>query len=142
MIDYSKGKIYKLICDKSKLVYIGSTTLSLDERLRIHKSLLDCNCKILFDLGKVDISLIEDYPCLSKKELELKEGDFIKYYKYFHNDLILNKYIAGGSMKKINTKNKNKKYVEKHRMDLREKARGKYHEKKEFLLLCQMDIWT
>jgi len=126
MTDYSKGKIYKLICDKSKMVYIGSTTLILADRLQLHKSSRDCTCSLLFDLGNVEIKLIEEFSCGSKKELELKEGEFIKYYKYFHNDLILNRYIAGGSMKEIYKKNQNKRYYEKHRLRLREDARLKY----------------
>ena len=125
MTDYSKGKIYKLICDKSKMVYIGSTTLTLGTRLNLHKSSRDCNARLLFELGNVEIRLIEDFSCVSKKELELKEGEFIKYYKYFHNDLILNKYIAGGSMKKINKKNKNRRYREKYRERIRGNDRKK-----------------
>ena len=35
--DYSQGKIYKIVCNKTGLVYIGSTCRSLDERLKEHE---------------------------------------------------------------------------------------------------------
>jgi hypothetical protein len=33
MPDYSNGKIYKLVSDKTDMIYIGSTVRSLKERL-------------------------------------------------------------------------------------------------------------
>jgi len=37
MIDYTKSKIYKIICNNSGLIYIGSTTCLLSKRLQEHK---------------------------------------------------------------------------------------------------------
>jgi hypothetical protein len=37
-IDYSKGKIYKIVCNITGLIYIGSTSQSLIQRLQDHKS--------------------------------------------------------------------------------------------------------
>jgi predicted GIY-YIG superfamily endonuclease len=46
--DYSKGKIYKIVCNKTGLVYIGSTCRSLEQRLKEHvydsKRYLDKKC--------------------------------------------------------------------------------------------------
>lgn len=73
MKDYSQGKIYK-ICDESNGdVYIGSTIQRLKRRYDTHGIFKDynkdkCNCKII---------LIEDYPCNSKRELEIREQYFI-----------------------------------------------------------------
>ena len=36
-IDYSKGKIYKIVNDIDNMVYIGSTTLSLNKRMAYHR---------------------------------------------------------------------------------------------------------
>lgn len=73
MKDYSKGKIYKIIDESNGDVYIGSTIQSLEERFLRHKIFKEynkekCNCKIF---------LIEDYPCNSKRELEMREQYFI-----------------------------------------------------------------
>jgi predicted GIY-YIG superfamily endonuclease len=38
MPDYSNGKIYKLVSDKTAMIYIGSTTQDLNERLSGHKN--------------------------------------------------------------------------------------------------------
>ena len=37
MPDYSNGKVYKLVCDTTQKIYIGSTTLRLCQRLAQHK---------------------------------------------------------------------------------------------------------
>ena len=37
MPDYQKGKIYKIVCNETGLVYIGSTTQALSQRLQGHK---------------------------------------------------------------------------------------------------------
>lgn len=85
--DYSQGKIYKIVCNKSGLIYIGSTYRSLDERLKEHVS----DCKKFFDKklkhiissiyvifnNDYKIELIENYPCQNRKELEKREYYYI-----------------------------------------------------------------
>ena len=78
MPDYSKGKIYKLICDDPELIYIGSTTQRyLSNRLSSHhqdyKKGLNTSSKKLFEVGGVKIELIELYPCECKEQLLLRE---------------------------------------------------------------------
>ena len=104
MPNYQNGKIYKLICDKTDKIYIGSTVCKLNYRLSGHKS-LDCKSKKLFELGEVKIELIENYPCNSKKELETRERYFIKKYK----DIVVNKLIPTRTIKEHYQDNKNKK---------------------------------
>ena len=87
-VDYSQGKIYKIVCNKTGLVYIGSTYKPLNERLKRHeyncKRYLDKKCNtfissiyVIFN-NDYKIELIENYPCNNKKELEDRE--------YFHID--------------------------------------------------------
>ncbi len=86
--DYSQGKIYKIVCNKTGLVYIGSTCKTLDQRLKRHeynyKRYLDkkintfiSSIYIIFN-NDYRIELIENYPCNNKLELENRE--------YFHID--------------------------------------------------------
>ena len=95
MPDYSNGKIYKLVSDKTDMIYIGSTTKKLYRRLSNHKK-GGCNSKILFKLGgNIYIELIKLFPCDGKKELEKEEGEYIKKYK----NICVNKCIPGRTRK-------------------------------------------
>lgn len=89
--DYSNGKIYKVECNITGLIYVGSTTeIKLSTRLSKHK----CHYQEWLD-GKrgfttsfeiiknndYQIVLIEDYPCNSDKELEDREKHYIRSLK-------------------------------------------------------------
>ena len=97
---FQKGKIYKLVCENDSKIYIGSTCKSLKDRFCSHK----CDFKKhgneetpkkipysiqLFKLGSVDIVLIEDYPCKTKKELLARE----RYWIEKNVELCVNKVI-------------------------------------------------
>jgi hypothetical protein len=92
-VDYSQGKIYKIVCNKTGLIYIGSTIKTLDERLKRHEECMNIfirNYKTkkpqfltsFFILLKKDykIELIESYPCKSRIELEIKECEYMKLF--------------------------------------------------------------
>ena len=82
MPNYQSAKIYKLTSEFTNRVYLGSTTKPLTKRLQGHK---DHNKQwkngnrgymtsfALFELGTVNIELIENYPCDTKQELEARE---------------------------------------------------------------------
>ena len=81
MPDYQKGKIYKLVSDHTDEIYIGSTIQKLCKRLGTHAKdckVKNCSSKKLFELGKVKIILIENYPCNSKEELLKHERNYIE----------------------------------------------------------------
>jgi len=85
--DYSQGKIYKIVCNKTGLVYIGSTSSSLETRLKGHEN--DCKRYLnkktnhlissIFVIVNNDykIELIENYPCNNKQELIKREYYYI-----------------------------------------------------------------
>ena len=98
MNKYQNGKIYKLVCDNSPLVYYGSTIRTLKDRLYKHQYDYKINrgktSSILFDLGNVDIKLIKNFPCNSRKELLEEEKCFIQIFlKCFPFKIICNKYL-------------------------------------------------
>lgn len=81
MIDYSEGKIYLIDNDMNDMKYIGSTTTTLKKRFSKH-----CTGKAKGDLQRAiiahgrehfTISLIENYPCESKKQLVKREQYYI-----------------------------------------------------------------
>ena len=97
-IRYQRGKIYKLICDVTSKVYIGSTIQTLEERLKGHKKDYRaylkgtkgyCKSFDIIENGYFFIELITDYPCWSKAELNREEG------RYQRDMECINKVIAG-----------------------------------------------
>jgi hypothetical protein len=106
-------------CDK---YYIGSTYLSIDNRLKKHndsyKSYLNGKYHFVssFDILQYDdhkIELIELFPCTSKVELETREGIIQRQ----HNNNIVNYRIAGRTKSQYitDTKAQKKAYDIEHR---------------------------
>jgi hypothetical protein len=139
MPDYSNGKIYKLVSDKTNMIYIGSTKRSLKERIREHKKTFKHNIglntsKKLFELGgNISIELIKLFPCNCKKELEKEEGEYIKKYK----KICVNKFIAGRTVKEYYKDNNTylKKYIkiyrEEYSKEIKESNKKYYESHKE-----------
>jgi hypothetical protein len=123
MVNYQDAKIYKLV--GSGLTYYGSTCNELYKRLYWHKKNLDCSSKILFKLGKVEIILVEKYPCNDKIELTARE----RYY--IENNECVNKRIPNRTEeeKKIYIK----EYKEKNK-DIIKKKNNKYYEENKDII--------
>ena len=86
MDNYSNGKIYKICSHMTDKIYIGSTKQSLTERFRGHMTdyrrfiRLGWGGTSASDILKYEdsyINLIEDYPCDSKQELEIRERQIL-----------------------------------------------------------------
>ena len=122
MNKYEKGQIYKVVSPDFRKCYIGSTTEGIKKRLIRHQKASynyklkngkkkDCSCFRLFDEYGFDnckIYWIEDYPCNSKKELEAREGYYIR------NSECVNKVIAG---REKNEREKEYRAKNKERLD-------------------------
>ena len=131
MPNYENGKIYKLTCDKSDKIYIGSTVLTLNERLSKHKGKKSCLSRQLLELGEVKIELIQNYPCNNKKELETKERHYIEKYK----NIVVNKYIPTRTAKEWRKDNRElkKEYCKEYYQINKEKAKQYYLKKKDII---------
>ena len=82
MCEYLNGKIYKLVCEITGEVYIGSTIRSLEDRLYNHVNKYNSTCsKQIIDRNKYYIEQLESYPCNSKQELERKEGEYQRAFE-------------------------------------------------------------
>ena len=79
MPDYSKSKIYKIICNKTGLQYFGSTVQTLAQRLSKHKHISNSSMssKIIVN-GDYNIILVEEYPCENKYEIEKRERFYVE----------------------------------------------------------------
>ena len=87
MPDYSKSKIYIITNSIDDETYIGSTTDTLKGRWRGHiynsRNGIGKNNKFYEHMIRIGtcmfhICLLEEYPCTSVAELELKEAEWIK----------------------------------------------------------------
>ena len=77
----SNCKIYRIDCLTSGDFYIGSTLSDLSKRLREHKYDLKCRSHTIIKNENYSISLIKNYPCLSRNELRKREGHYQRLHK-------------------------------------------------------------
>ncbi len=92
---YANGKIYKLIDDMNKLLYIGSTCKTLNKREITHNANYNYGTNMLLykELKKLKknirdnckIELIEKCPCENKYDLLKKERYYIEKFKPIYN---------------------------------------------------------
>jgi hypothetical protein len=112
MPDYQKAKIYKLWSPSKNLVYYGSTTQSISQRLAKHlnsyKNYNEDNTKsyyssyLVLECEDYKIELVEEYACNNKQQLEKKEGEYTK------TNECVNKCVAGRTRKEYRLDNVNK----------------------------------
>ena len=136
---YEHGKIYKIISPHTDKIYVGSTCKErLCQRMATHKKCykewLKDNNKTnfssfrLFELGDVQIVLLETVNCNTKDELHKKEREYIEKYK----DIIINKNIPTRTKKEYQKeyyethKEYAKQYCEDHKEELNEKKKQKF----------------
>jgi hypothetical protein len=126
MVNYQDGKIYKLV--GSGLTYYGSTTQRLSQRKAEHKKKSYSN-KRLFELGDVDIVLVEAFPCNNKEELHARE----RYY--IENNECVNKNIPTRTDKEYKefNKDKYKEYREHNKNKIKSKKKQYYEKNKEYI---------
>lgn len=87
MVEYKNGKVYKLVCNVTGLVYVGSTTQPLSvrkaehvrtfKRYQLGKTHYVTSFKII-ESGDFDIVLVEEVECENKEQLHRKEREWIE----------------------------------------------------------------
>ena len=145
MPDYSKGKIYRIVCNTTGNVYFGSTSQDyLSQRLRKHveeynkykegKKNSGITSIQIIENGNYEIVLVEKYPCSSKEELHARERYYIE-----NNDCV-NKVIPTRTPKEYRQDNKDiiserKKvyYYENHEAILENKKGYKFNNRDAIL---------
>ena len=119
MVNYQLGKIYKIVCNVTDLVYIGSTcepTLArrLTKHVNNYKRYLDkkyhyTSSYDILESGDYDMILIESYPCNSKDELHARE-------RYWTNQIkCVNKYKNQGLVLELGKAGYDKHYYQEHK---------------------------
>ena len=102
MPNYLKSRIYIIkFYDNDKLIYIGSTVCDLKARYSKHKFDFKCSLNQFIkdnyngNFKCCYIELLENYECKDKYELNKREGETIRKYKFDNNYIVINKNIAG-----------------------------------------------
>ena len=94
MVNYGNGLIYKLCCKDPTITdeYIGSTC-NKNRRKQEHKSCCNCETNKNYNypvnqfirenggFDNFDLIILEEYPCESKVQLEMKEREWIEERK-------------------------------------------------------------
>lgn len=130
-IEYSNGKIYKLVDLETDMCYIGSTCeKTLARRLATHinyyKNYKKQKCGFvtsfyILEKNNYSIQLIENYPCSTKDELTAREGFYISSLN------CVNKRVEGRTRKETT-----KSYYEKNKQKINEKNKQRYEINKEY----------
>jgi hypothetical protein len=82
MVNYENGKIYKIVCNKTGEIYIGSTCRTLEQRLYSHETYTKyCSSWKILKNRNYSIELIERFPCSSRLALEYRETYFQRQLK-------------------------------------------------------------
>jgi hypothetical protein len=130
-----KGRIYKISCKTDpNLVYVGSTTQSLGQRLKVHKChcrKMNHNAKLYQQINNNDwsnwkIELIEEVEFEDKNDLRKREGEYIRSIG------TLNTLIAGRDMKE---------WCEDNKESIQEYQKQWYEDNKESILEYQKQYY-
>ena len=161
MNKYNNGKIYKIVDNTSDMVYVGSTCITLKQRLKNHeyhyksfkagKIISNLSSFQILKNENYSIELIEYYPCENKKDLEKRETYYIKLYKNNIKNFgkkIINKNIPRRTKKeyraeessKIRTNDNKMLYCDKCQMSF--KKRYKYRHDKLYFHRKNMGLIT
>ena len=114
MPNFSKGKIYKLVSNKSSDVYIGSCLVDLSKRLYGHKSKSNkaVSKSMFVDGAIISIVLIEDCPCENKNQLKARELHYITTINCINKN---KPYVSDIQIINGDNKEWHKQYTETHK---------------------------
>ena len=112
MPDYKNGKIYKIECQETNRIYIGSTCQpTVAGRLRGHVQCFQGYKKgkysymssfAILETGNYKCLLVCNYPCDTKDELIAKEAEYIRQYRNDDKYECVNKCMPGRTAKEFN----------------------------------------
>ena len=135
MVDYTKSKIYKIVCNITGLTYYGSTVNPISKRISSHRSefklgRVKCSSRQVLVGGNYDYSLVEEFSCENKDQLHRRERYYIE-----NNDCV-NKQIPGRTLNEYREQNKDKllAYQKEHYEQNKDKISEYYEQNKDKLL--------
>jgi len=126
-IDYSKSKIYRIVCNETGEQYFGSTTQSLAKRMAKHKSNCnECMSRQIIERGNYDIVLCEEFPCENKAQLNARER------KWIEENQCVNKQFPGRTKQEWYQENRDK-VIERYKLWREENYEKDFETKKNWV---------
>ena len=78
MPDYSKSKIYHIVCNITGDTYYGSTVQKISQRMTTHRKKDNICCsKPIIERGDYHYGLVEDYKCDNLEQLLMRERYYV-----------------------------------------------------------------
>jgi len=163
MVNYENGKIYKIVCNKTGILYVGSTCVGLSQRLVEHRASYNRfkNGKIInksssikiLEGGDYSIILLEICPCNNKEQLIMKEREWINKIECINvikRPILLENELSANVIRyktdedyRQNILNKNKEWGKNTDQDkLREYTKLKMRRLREIKKICQSQTNT
>ena len=135
MPDYQNGKIYKLVCNVTGKIYIGSTTQKylsyrLTGHVRDYKNGVNITSSEIIKNNNYDIILLETYPCNNSMELRARE----RYY--IENNICVNKLIPSRTKKESQ-----KEYYKENIDKIKEESKIYYQDNKEKIIEYKKEFY-
>jgi group I intron endonuclease len=84
---YENGFVYKIVSKNTEKIYIGSTSISLEKRLKQHEYMSATKQKKtqsfeIIKYGDYEIKLLESFENISEADLRRKETEFIRKFEH------------------------------------------------------------
>ena len=134
MPDYSKGKIYNIVCNITGETYYGSTVQKICKRMNGHRNKNnECLSKQIIERGDYHYGLVEDYKCDNLEQLLMRE----RYY--VDNNDCVNKVCPIRTKEELAAKKAAdaKAYREENKEEIVAKAKAYREENKEEIAAYQ-----
>ena len=79
---YEASEIYCICSSETDKIYIGSTYVGREKRMKIHRRPCNnCKSREVMEHGNYDITRICFFPCNNKTELDCEEGRWIRKFR-------------------------------------------------------------
>ncbi len=130
---YQRTLIYGIVCLITKEKYVGSTILTLKERIRLHINRVECSAGQILKRGNYKAYVIQHYPCNTKREVLTREGAWQRAYKKSFGEKLVNKKIEGTFLNENPEARQEyvKQYREEHKEEEQARSKKYYAEHKE-----------
>jgi len=130
---YQRTLVYGIQCLTTGEMYVGCTTLLLEERMDRHVSGLNCSSKQIIKRGNYKSYEIQRLPCQTKREALTLEGEWQRTYKECFGHFLVNEKIEGVFWRDDAgvRKNYNKGYYEEHSEVIKNRSKQYREEHKE-----------
>jgi hypothetical protein len=141
---YQRTLVYGIICMITGEMYVGSTVLSLDERIAKHIKDRNCRAWQILERGNYKAYEIQRWPCNTLREVLTLEGGWQRAYKASFGDFLVNERIEGffASESPEAKQEYNKEYYVEHKDEIQ--AYGKQYREghKEEKKVYDKKTWT